>query len=94
MPAAVCFFGYKGLYLQYILTNTESVSLFPNRERRKFIWVGDKRMTCLAVSVHCGYGRRAVAYFIPKGTPTTYDSKIGFRHYAFLFLYVVEVRAT
>ncbi len=25
------------LYLSNILTNTESVSLFPNRERRKFI---------------------------------------------------------
>ncbi len=34
-----------------------------------------------------------VAYFILQGNPTTYDSEIGFRHHAFLFLLTIfEVR--
>ena len=35
--AKIAIFQKIILYLPDILTNTESVSLFPNRERRKFI---------------------------------------------------------
>ena len=66
------------LYLPNILTNTESVSLFPNRERRKFILAENRQTSSRVVFVFCGYRRGAVAYFTPKGTPTTCDSEMGF----------------
>ena len=66
------------LYLSNILTNTESVSLFPNRERRKFILAENRQTSSRVVFVFCGYRRGAVAYFTPKGTPTTCDSEMGF----------------
>ena len=80
------------LYLSNILTNTESVSLFPNRERRKFILAENRQTSSRVVSVFCGYRRGAVAYFTPKGTPTTCDSEMGFGATLFFLLPVVRVR--
>lgn len=66
------------LYLSNILTNTESVSLFPNRERRKFIAARNRQTSCRVVSVFRGYRRGSCRLFYLAGYPTTYDSEIGF----------------
>ena len=75
------------LYLSNILTNTESVSLFPNRERRKFIAARNRQTSCRVVSVFCGYRRGGCCLFWLQRYPTTYDSEMGFgTTLSFLFM--------
>ena len=75
------------LYLSNILTNTESVSLFPNRERRKFIAARNRQTSCRVVSVFCGYRRGGCCLFWLQRYPTTCDSEMGFgTTLSFLFM--------
>ena len=80
------------LYLSNILTNTESVSLFPNRERRKFIAARNRQTSCRVVSVFCGYRRGSCRLFYLARYPTTYDSEMGFGTTLFFFVYAAGVR--
>ena len=80
------------LYLSNILTNTESVSLFPNRERRKFIAARNRQTSCRVVSVFCGYRRGSCRLFYLARYPTTYDSEMGFGTTLSFFIYAAGVR--
>ena len=52
----------------------------------------NRQTSSRVVFVFCGYRRGAVAYFTPKGTPTTCDSEMGFGATLFFLLPVVGVR--
>lgn len=79
--------------LSNILTNAERVSLFPNRECRKFIRKGIGRHLAASYPYTADIGVGVDAYFIPEGNPTTCDSEIGFRHHAFFVFTTAGVRA-
>lgn len=49
----------------------------------------NRQTSSRVVFVFCGYRRGAVAYFTPKGTPTTCDSEMGFGATLFFLLPVV-----
>lgn len=77
-------FANNFLYLSNILTNTESVSLFPISERRKFSWIGIGRHLSASYPYCADIGVGVDAYFESKGLiPTTCLSEISFRHHAF-----------
>ena len=62
---------------------TESVSLFSNCERRKFIRRENRQTTSHAVP--CGY-QRGLLLILSSRFPTTYNSKISLLHHAFFLL--------